>query len=61
MPVALTCGSTFWPKARPPAPAVTKENTAHSFAFIPGIFYNNGPIQAAAERRMMDIKVLSIQ
>ncbi len=21
MPVALTCGSTFWPKARPPAPA----------------------------------------
>ena len=27
---------------------VTKENTAHSFTFIPGIFYNNGPIQAAA-------------
>jgi predicted porin len=26
----------------------TKENTAHSWAFIPGIFYNNGPIQAAA-------------
>ena len=26
----------------------TKENTAHSWAFIPGVFYNNGPIQAAA-------------
>jgi predicted porin len=24
----------------------TRENTGHSWAFIPGIFYNNGPIQA---------------
>jgi predicted porin len=26
----------------------TKENTGHSWAFMPGVFYNNGPIQAAA-------------
>ena len=24
----------------------TKENTGHSWAFLPGVFYNNGPIQA---------------
>jgi predicted porin len=24
----------------------SRENTVHSFAFMPGIFYNNGPIQA---------------
>ena len=25
----------------------SKENTGHSWAFIPGVFYNNGPIQGA--------------
>ena len=27
----------------------SKENTGHSWAFIPGVFYNNGPIQAASD------------
>lgn len=25
----------------------SKENTGHSWAFVPGVFYNNGPIQGA--------------
>jgi len=43
---SIRWNSPTWSGFTAEVQVATRENTGHSWAFMPGIFYNNGPIQA---------------
>jgi predicted porin len=45
---SIRWNSPTWSGFTAEVQVATKENTGHSWVFAPGIFYNNGPIQAGA-------------
>ena len=45
---SIRWNSPTWSGFTAEVQVATRENTVHSWAFMPGLFYNNGPIQAGA-------------
>jgi predicted porin len=45
---SIRWNSPTWSGFTTEVQVATRENTGHSWAFMPGVFYNNGPIQAGA-------------
>jgi len=43
---SIRWNSPTWSGFTAEVQVATRENTGHSWAFMPGVFYNNGPIQA---------------
>lgn len=44
---SIRWNSPTWAGFTAEVQVATRENTGHSWAFMPGVFYNNGPIQGA--------------